>query len=102
MLARFYFSQQEVHRLTRSQLHDKLFTEKGVNWAHLSTHLKNGTCVYKVSFVVRGPTETAPPVVRATWTIDREMPVFIRNRAYIERHVNIDLQPLETEPQASV
>ena len=99
MLALFYFSQPEVHRLTRSQLHDKLFIEKGVNWAHLPTHLKNGTCVYKVPFMVREPAEMAPSVIRSTWMIDRETPVFTRDRAYIERHVNIDLQPVDTEPQ---
>jgi tRNA(His) 5'-end guanylyltransferase len=99
MLALFYFSQLEVHKLTRSQLHDKLFREKGVNWAHLPTHLKNGTCVYKVPFMVREPAEMAPSVIRSTWMIDRETPVFTRDRAYIERHVNIDVQPLVTAPQ---
>jgi tRNA(His) guanylyltransferase len=99
MLARFYFSQQEVHRLTRGQLHDKLFTEKGVNWAHLPTHLKNGTCVYKMPHVVRASTSSEADVIRAAWTIDREPPVFTRDRAYIERHVNIDLQPEDTKPQ---
>jgi tRNA(His) guanylyltransferase len=92
MLARSHFSQQEVHRLTRSQLHDKLFTEKGVNWAHLPTHLKNGTCVYKVPHVVKASTGGETDVIRAAWTIDRETPVFTRDRAYIERHVNVDVQ----------
>lgn len=62
--------------------------------------MKNGTCVYKVPYVVGGPTETVPAVVRATWTIDRETPVFTRDRAYIERHVNVDLQPGDMRPQA--
>jgi tRNA(His) 5'-end guanylyltransferase len=99
MVALCYFSQPEVHRLTRSQLHDKLFTEKGVNWAHLPTHLKNGTCVYKVPKVVKEPAAMAPRVIRSVWMIDRETPVFTRDRAYIERHVNVDLQPITAEPQ---
>jgi tRNA(His) guanylyltransferase len=32
MVARFHFSHEEVHGLMRSQLHNKLFAEKGVNW----------------------------------------------------------------------
>jgi tRNA(His) 5'-end guanylyltransferase len=97
MLARAYFSHEEVHRLTRSQLHEKLFTEKGVNWAHLPTQLKNGTCVYRVSHRMTAPRETVPEVARLVWTIDAQPPVFTRDRAYIERHVNIDQPPTESE-----
>lgn len=90
MWALFPFSHQEVHGLNKRQLHEKLFTEKGVNWAHLPTHLKHGTCVYKAPRVVRGPNETTAGVIRTVWAIDREPPVFTQDREYIERHVFID------------
>jgi hypothetical protein len=76
-----------------------LFVEKGVNWARLPTHLKNGTGVCKVPRVVTPRTTGAVSVIRARWTIDRDPPVFTRERAYIERHVNIDLQPAQTAPE---
>jgi tRNA(His) guanylyltransferase len=90
MLALSCFSHQEVCGLNKRQLHEKLFTEKGVNWAHLPTHLKNGTCVYKVLRAVREPSETTAAVTRTVWTIDREPPVFTQDREYIERYVSID------------
>lgn len=99
MPALCYFSPPKVHRLTRSQRHNKLFTEKGVNCAQLPTHLKNGAYVYKVPFMVRGTTAMTPSVIRSTWMINRETPVFTRDRAYVERHVNIDVQPRATAPQ---
>lgn len=87
MLALSYCSHQEVYGLHKSQLHEKLFSEYGVNWAHLPTHLKNGTCVYQVPQIVRESSETSAAVLRTVWTIDREPPVFTQDRTYIERHV---------------
>jgi tRNA(His) 5'-end guanylyltransferase len=87
MLALSHFPHQDIYGLNKSQLHEKLFTEKGVNWAQLPTHLKNGTCVYQVSHCVRSPQEATPTVIRAVWTIDREPPVFTQERTYIERYV---------------
>jgi tRNA(His) 5'-end guanylyltransferase len=87
MLALSHFSHEDVYGLNKSQLHEKLFTEKGVNWAQLPTHLKNGTCVSQVSRCIRSPQESARAVIREVWTIDREPPVFTQERTYIERHV---------------
>jgi tRNA(His) 5'-end guanylyltransferase len=48
MLARSYYSHKELHGLNSSQVQDKLFTEKGVNWADLDDWKKNGTAMYKL------------------------------------------------------
>jgi tRNA(His) 5'-end guanylyltransferase len=64
MLALSYFSHREVYGLNKRQLHEKLFSEHGVNWAHLPTHLKNGACVYQVPQIVRESSETAAAVIR--------------------------------------
>lgn len=48
MLARSYFSHKELHGLNSNQVQDKLFTEKGVNWADLDYWKKNGTAMYKL------------------------------------------------------
>jgi tRNA(His) guanylyltransferase len=90
MFAQAYCSHAELRGLSKSQVHEKLFTERGVNWAHLPTHLKNGLCVYRVPRVT---TSAEPPtivVTRQVWEIDREPPVFAGQRAYIERHVYVE------------
>ena len=90
MLALSHFAHQEVYGLNKRQVHEKLFAEKGVNWAHLPTHLKNGTCVYQVPRIVRDSSETTAAVLRTVWAIDHEPPVFTQEREYIERHVFVD------------
>lgn len=87
MFAQAYFSHAELRGLSKSQVHEKLFTEKGVNWAHLPSHLKNGLCVYRVPRVVTSAEHPTITVTRQVWEIDREPPVFAGYRDYIERHV---------------
>ena len=44
MLARAHFSHKELLGKKHAQIHEMLFS-KGINWAHLDDHLKNGTYV---------------------------------------------------------
>lgn len=85
MLARAHFSHQQVHRLNTNQLHEKLFSEKGINWANLVTHLKNGIAIRQQD--TRGTAETSEGVIeveRHVWQPDWETPVFTQYREYIE------------------
>ena len=91
MFAQAYFPHDELRGLSKSQVHEKLFAEKGVNWAHLPTHLKNGLCVYRVPRVVASAEHSTGAVTRQVWEIDREPPVFAGQRAYIERHVYVEM-----------
>lgn len=47
MLAQAYFSHKELHKKKVPDMHEMLYT-KGVNWANLSPHLKNGTTFIKM------------------------------------------------------
>ena len=46
-LAQSLYSQKQLSGLKCSQLQDKMFTEKGVNWNNLSTYQKRGACTVK-------------------------------------------------------
>ena len=46
MLARSLYSAKELHKKNRKDLHGLMF-KKGVNWAKIQPHLRNGTIFYK-------------------------------------------------------
>lgn len=74
MLAQFYFSHNELHEKSTSQVQDMLMLEKGVNWNNLEVWKKRGTCVH---------IDPWDNVLRA----DSEIPIFTQSRAYIEYHL---------------
>jgi tRNA(His) 5'-end guanylyltransferase len=76
MTAFAHFSHKELQGLNGSQLQDKLFNEKGINWNDLPTFEKRGACYY------RGTT-----VEDRGWNLDLNIPIFTQNRDYIERFV---------------
>ena len=79
------FSTKELHGLNNSQVQEKLFQEKGINWNDCSTVEKRGTCVIKKE--VTKDTQTPNgiiPVVRNEWVIDEDIPIFTQDRNYIE------------------
>ena len=76
MAAFAHFSHKELQGLNGSQLQDKLFNEKGINWNDLPTFEKRGMCYY------RGNT-----VEDRSWNFDSNIPIFTQNRDYIERLV---------------
>ena len=79
------FSSKELHGLNNSQVQEKLFQEKGINWNDCSTVEKRGTCVIKKE--VTKDTQTPNgiiPVVRNEWVIDEDIPIFTQDRNYIE------------------
>jgi tRNA(His) 5'-end guanylyltransferase len=71
------FSHNEIQNLNTSQLQEKLFSEKGINWNDYPTINKRGFCVTKVTGSDR------------TWSLDNEIPIFTQDRNYIDRFVNI-------------
>lgn len=76
MTAFAHFSHKKLQGLNGSQLQDKLFNEKGINWNDLPTFEKRGMCYYRGTIVEnRG------------WNLDLNIPIFTQNRDYIERLV---------------
>lgn len=74
-LAQANFSQKQIHSLNNSQLQDKLYEEKGINWNDCKTVEKRGSCVIHVF---------DKSINRSKWIVDEEIPIFAQNRDYIE------------------
>lgn len=75
MLGQANFSHKELHGLNTDEVQNKLFTEKGINWNDEETWKKRGACVIEAN---------------GHWIIDEEIPIFSKQREYIEKLVNIE------------
>lgn len=80
---RYYFDEEELHKLNCNQIQDKVMTEKGKNWNDCPTFYKRGVCVERV------PKEDTG---RIPWEVDLKIPVFTQDRNYIEKHLKIEDQ----------
>lgn len=79
MLGRCYFSHKELHGVKCNGIQDKLMVEKNVNWNDCPIFYKRGVCVRKVTNE-RG----------TVWETDMEIPIFTREREYIEAVLKIE------------
>lgn len=80
MVAQANFDHKELQGLSGSQLQDKLFLEKGINWNDLPTWQKRGACITK-QFFKKGE------ATRSMWDVDLNIPIFSQNREYINQYV---------------
>lgn len=89
MLGRYYFSHNELHRLSNSEIKEKLIDEEDVVWANLDEWKKNGVCIKKVKKMKEVDHPQAPdhPVERKIWKIKSAIPEFTKDREYINQHV---------------
>lgn len=84
-----YFSTKTLHKKNCNEIQEMLFQERGINWNDYRTDFKRGSACYKIS----EETEMVDPkdknniikVVRNRWTIDREIPVFTKDRDFVEK-----------------
>lgn len=85
MLSRSLYSHKELDGKDQAAMHEMCF-QKGVNWAHLEPHLKNGRCVVRrpEAFDVPAGPNKGQVITRHRWVVDRTIPVFTRDRGYIE------------------
>ncbi|EJW14073.1 hypothetical protein M5X02_30750 [Paenibacillus alvei] len=82
MVAQANFSHKSLQGLNGSQLQEKLFSEKGINWNDLETWQKRGVCITKIQY----NKETEQGIAQRTkWDVDMEIPVFTQDRNYIEK-----------------
>jgi tRNA(His) 5'-end guanylyltransferase len=89
------FSQKELHGLNCSQIQEKLFQEKGINWNNTPTHYKRGRCVIKKAELIDG-------VVHTAWTVDRQIPTFTSDRDYlISRIPQLEVRPVAAAAAAA-
>lgn len=71
-LGRKYFSHKQLDGKNESDIQDMLMLEKNVNWNNTPTKFKRGSCCIK--------TENG-------WVIDNEIPIFTKDRNYIEDRI---------------
>ena len=74
------FKHEELHGLSGNQLQEKLFSEKGINWDKFPVWKKRGACVLKKEYLKEG-------TVRRRWETDTDIPIFSKDKNYIERFV---------------
>jgi len=76
MVGQTYFSHAQLHKKSCNEIQDMLFTQRGVNWNDLPTHLKRGSCCIK---------KITDDSERPKWTIDEGIPIFKGDgRRYID------------------
>ena len=78
-LGRCYFSQKELNGVNCNGIQDKLMTEKEVNWNDAPVFFKRGACVKRIE------SEDS-----SGWVLDMNIPIFSRNRKYIERNLEVE------------
>jgi len=88
MVAQANFSHKSLQGLNGSQLQDKLFQEKGINWNDLPAWQKRGAAIIKrqkPKTVAYNGNEVT--VMRNVWETDFETPIFSQDKNYIEQYV---------------
>lgn len=88
-LAQSLFPSKAIEGISTKRLQDKMFTEKGVNWNDLPTHLKRGSCCIKQQ-VTKPIPGTDEIVERSQWVIDLEIPIFSQDSDYVNSRIIFD------------
>lgn len=71
MAAQANFSHKSLHGVNTNQMQEKLFQEKAINWNDYPIRCKRGSCATKEG-------------------IDLDIPEFSKDRAYIEKHLEVE------------
>jgi tRNA(His) 5'-end guanylyltransferase len=82
MLGQTHFSHKELHKKSTSDIQEMLW-QKGINFNNMPIEFKRGVCCYKRSVERNG-------AQRSEWFIDKECPIFTKDRNYIERHLPVE------------
>lgn len=86
MHARSLYSHKECDRKNSSELQEMIW-QKGQNWDDLPTRWKRGACVYRDHTVPAGIGHD-----RAKLVIDTEVPIFSKDRSFINKHLAVEEQ----------
>ena len=91
MVGQANFSHKELQNKSCNQIQDMLFTQKGINWNDIPTHLKRGSCCIRENYIFENSNPNGETCVeRSRWIIDKEIPIFKgENREYIDRLVYV-------------
>jgi len=83
MVGRANFSHKQLEKKNCSDIQEMLFNEKGINWNDTPVKYKRGSCAYRNY-------DNGNGVTRSSVIIDDEIPVFTKDREFIEKWVSID------------
>ena len=92
-LAQAHFSHKSLHGVSSSGMQDKLMLEKGINWNDCPATQKRGACVVKRYYHEDKIDAYPNRVLRSMWVVDNDIPIFSKNRDYIDSRVNIEEKP---------
>lgn len=83
MLGQANFSHKQLHKKSCDMIQNLLLTEKNINWNDLDTVLKRGTCIIKETYFK----DEEKTIQRNRWIVDVEIPIFTKDRDYIEKYL---------------
>lgn len=96
MMGQANFSHKELQNKSCNMIQDMLFTQCGINWNDLPTHLKRGSCCIKDNTNITsagnyGEEVETGSIQHPHWIIDTEIPIFKdEGRDYIEKLINFE------------
>lgn len=84
-----FFSQRELHKKNCDEIQEMLWSKHNINWNNFPTENKRGSCCIKQHIQTfmedpRNPDQQIT-VIRRKWIVDHEIPIFTRDRDYIEK-----------------
>lgn len=82
-----YFSHKELNNKTCNNIQEMLWQEHGINWNDFSVECKRGSCCIKERDEVsieNSKTGESETVSRSKWVIDTNIPIFTKERGYVE------------------
>lgn len=84
-----YFSHSVLNKKSCNMIQEMLWSQKNINWNDFPTDCKRGTCCYRQPSTEYIETKTGEfiEVSRNRWTIDKDIPIFTQNRAFIEKWI---------------
>ena len=85
MLARAHFSHKQLHKKNGNDLQDMLH-EKGINWNDFPVPMKRGSCVVKKMVAIK---TDSGPIERGKWVVDTNIPVFSKDKDYINKFTKV-------------
>ena len=86
MVGQANFSHKQLQNKSCNAIQDMLMTEKGINWNDFPTYCKRGSCCIRKTYQFENE-HTDGPVTRTHWVIDNDIPIFTKDREYVESRV---------------
>lgn len=86
-----YFSAKELNSVSSANLLVKLKKEKHCDWNDIPLYLQRGTAVYRKPTTIKVKNHyeknNVEEVIRNKWTIDKEIPLFVENKEFVNKYI---------------